>query len=205
MLDGGTAARTARGRAVAYVKTGAAGTGVIYDPTLARAPWTMPGRPKVRTPSPPPGPAEGGSEPYDYRSIGQQITSDKRNSGGARFPRAGADGATKLTPAEQIALLEPTSTTYTPQVAITKPRVKAYPWKRAEGDAIIDHTAVLVGPGSYEHNSMIGTQYESQRRSNDAYKWSNVDGRLRGIWARRKSSRRRPPLPTDAQGAELVC
>jgi hypothetical protein len=161
-------------------KTGAAGTGVIYDPTLARAPaWTMPGRPKVRTPSPPPGPAEGGSEPYDYRSIGQQITSDKRNSGGARFPRAGADGATKLTPAEQIALLEPTSTTYTPQVAITKPRVKAYPWKRAEGDAIIDHTAVLVGPGSYEHNSMIGTQYESQRRSNDAYKWSNVwTGRL---------------------------
>ena len=134
----------------------------------------MVSRPIERVPSPPPGPAEGGSEPFDYRSIGQQITSDKRNSGGARFPRAGADGATKLTPAEQIALLEPTSTTYTPQIQLTRPRVKAYPWKRAEGDAIIDHTAVLVGPGSYEHSSMMGAQFESQRQNNDAYKWSTV-------------------------------
>lgn len=157
-------------------KVGASVSGVTFNPALPRAPaWSMAGRPVVRTPSPPPGPSEGGSEPFDYRSIGQQITSDKPNVGGVKFTRAGADGATKLTPAEQIALLEPTSTTYTPQIQLTRPRVRSYPWKRAEGEAVIDHTSVLVGPGSYETNSsMFGKQEISKYRSNDGKPFSTA-------------------------------
>ena len=95
--------------------------------------------------------------------------------GGVKFTRAGADGATKLTPAEQIALLEPTSTTYTPQIQLTRPRVRSYPWKRAEGEAVIDHTSVLVGPGSYETNSsMLGKQEISKYRSNDGKPFSTA-------------------------------
>ena len=99
---------------------------------------------------------------------------DKRNSASA-FPGR-APTAPPLTPASNCAAGADIDDVHL-QVAITKPRVKAYP-EAGRGRRDHHHTAVLVGPGSHEHNSMIGTQYESAR-SNDAYKWSNVwTGRL---------------------------
>jgi hypothetical protein len=143
-------------------------SGLEKNPTMPRAPaFAMGGRIKERVPTPPPGPREGGSEPYLYRSIGKQVSSEMKDPLTVAFTRAGAAGTT-MTIAEQIALLTPTSTTYTPKVDFTKERVRAYPWKKGDGgEAKIDLSGV-IGPGAYEQPSMLGpSMFDSTRRSTD--------------------------------------
>jgi len=145
------------------------GGAASVDPTKGRAPaWVLGSRLEARAETPPPGPAQGGSEPYDYRSIGKQVSSEKVDPGNVPFTRAGAAG-TSLTIAEQIALLTPTPTTYTPKVDYTIERVKAYPWARNDNAEGIRPQAISAGPGSYEATSMRGPQHDSKRRSDQMY------------------------------------
>jgi len=141
------------------------------DSTKRRAPsWELGQRLPERVPTPPPGPREGGSEPYEYRSIGRQIESSKPDRGTAAFARAGAAGS-MLTIAEQLANLTPTSTTYRPRDTYlsTKERPRSFPWKHDHGDGgEIKLADAIVGPGSYEAASMTGVQHDSTRTTRPA-------------------------------------
>jgi hypothetical protein len=140
-----------------------------FDATKARAPsWELGRRGADRTP--PPGPAEGGSEPYEYRSIGRQVESGKPGCGSAAFARAGAAGS-MLTMAEQLATLTPTATTYRPKDTYisTKERPRSFPWKQDHGDgASVKLGDAVVGPGAYDAASMTGPQHDSTKTSRPA-------------------------------------
>jgi len=147
---------------------GSVGRGGAPLPSLSatrpRAPaWGMGAKLPERERTPPPGPAEGGSEPYDYRSIGRQVDSEKPDAPGMGFARAGAAGST-LTIAEEIANLTPTPTTYTPKVAVTMERVRAFPWARSDGEGSMVPDVSILGPGSYEAPTLFtGKQFDSTR------------------------------------------
>mmetsp|Transcript_16830 Transcript_16830/g.21846 ORF Transcript_16830/g.21846 Transcript_16830/m.21846 type:complete len:490 (+) Transcript_16830:120-1589(+) len=120
----------------------------------------------------------GSNESYDYRSIGKQISSEKPDAGSVTFTRAGAAG-TMMTIAEQIANLTPTPTTYKPNHNYVKDRIKAYPWKRGDGNESMVGSISITGPGSYEAPSMTGIQYDSTKKTHKTYSLSKTwSGRL---------------------------
>lgn len=112
----------------------------------------------------------------DYRSIGNQVSSEKSNAGNVKFSHS---MGTTQTIAEQVANLTPTATTYNPKFALVKPRVSGGAWKQAEGDVSVD-LKNFVGPGSYSLPSMMGPQFDSAHiNSNHPIKFtSSRTGRL---------------------------
>ena len=164
--------------------------------TQPRAPrWDLGRRIEERAPTPPPGPEEGGSEPYEYRSIGNQIDSEKKDRGSVTFTKAGAAGST-LTIAEQLANLTPTSTTYRPSHSLTRLRPLAYPWRRDNGEVADDKESSMLGPGAYEATPMSGPQVDSRRRSNNA-------GSMPKAWSKRLPRELEPVTEKYASTAPL--
>jgi len=146
-------------------------TGSSRDPRLPRAPsWVMGERRTERYSPPAPGPREGGSEPFEYKSIGDQLLSNNRTASGVVFSRVPRDpDSSKLTAKEEVDRLEPTATTYTPKFTAVHASIPVATLKGRDAlntENVNEKYDAVRGPGSYEVRGSMGLQADSSKRSN---------------------------------------
>jgi len=118
---------------------------------------------------------DGGGGGGDFSSLGVQVLSESLTSWGSTFNRAGGLKSNLSVEEEQDGI-EPTATTYRPNVDYVKPRAPNHPmYDRLDGVKWSDKFAALTGPGSYEELGSVGVQCESTKANSGKAVFSRED------------------------------
>lgn len=127
---------------------------------------------------------DGGSEPFQFRSMGDQVMSQLPTAPSARFSHAGMDVEKMRTPAEQAARRMPTCMTYRPRKEVVLPKAPSHSLGPSLRSEVLRNKAnCLAGPGAYRHVSAVGKQTESHSTNNHAARFNKArTGRIPIDW-----------------------